>query len=116
MASSSVTPAYTKDENVLFARGGVEKKEDAKYTEFSGLEEDLDAWPSCNSTKRKLKSRHIQVRWLLFGQHRGRLGTDRTAFQLIGIGGTIGTALYVQIGKALMRGGPASLFIGFTFW
>ncbi|KAI9166445.1 putative amino acid permease [Paramyrothecium foliicola] len=44
---------------------------------------------------RKLKSRHIQ---------------------LIGIGGTIGTALYVQIGKSLLNGGPASLFIAFTIW
>lgn len=48
-----------------------------------------------DSTHRKLKARHIQ---------------------LIGIGGTIGTALYVQIGQGLIRGGPASLFIAFTFW
>ncbi|TLS29986.1 hypothetical protein PpBr36_02860 [Pyricularia pennisetigena] len=46
-------------------------------------------------THRKLKSRHIQ---------------------LIGIGGTIGTALYVQIGRGLIAGGPASLFIAFTIW
>jgi amino acid transporter len=46
-------------------------------------------------THRKLKSRHIQ---------------------LIGIGGTIGTALYVQIGRGLMNGGPASLFLAFTLW
>ncbi|KAK3307578.1 amino acid permease/ SLC12A domain-containing protein [Chaetomium strumarium] len=46
-------------------------------------------------THRTLKSRHIQ---------------------LIGIGGTIGTALYVQIGKGLIAGGPASLFIAFTVW
>lgn len=46
-------------------------------------------------THRKLKPRHIQ---------------------LIGIGGTIGTALYIQIGKGLMQGGPASLFIAFTLW
>jgi len=51
--------------------------------------------PSHDETHRKLKSRHIQ---------------------LIGIGGTIGTALYVQIGRGLMQGGPASLFIAFTFW
>ena len=48
-----------------------------------------------DSTHRKLKPRHIQ---------------------LIGIGGTIGTALFVQIGRALIKGGPASLFIAFTFW
>jgi hypothetical protein len=48
-----------------------------------------------DETHRKLKPRHIQ---------------------LIGIGGTIGTALYVQIGQGLIRGGPGSLFIAFTLW
>ncbi|CAJ2510425.1 Uu.00g051280.m01.CDS01 [Anthostomella pinea] len=48
-----------------------------------------------DGTHRKLKPRHIQ---------------------LIGIGGTIGTALYVQIGKGLLNGGPASLSIAFTLW
>lgn len=33
-----------------------------------------------------------------------------------GIGGTIGTALFVQIGKGLLNGGPASLFLAFTIW
>ncbi|KAK8168740.1 amino acid permease/ SLC12A domain-containing protein [Phyllosticta citrichinensis] len=50
---------------------------------------------SGDHTQRRLKPRHIQ---------------------LIGIGGTIGTALYVQIGKGLMNGGPASLFLAFTIW
>ncbi|KAF2460843.1 amino acid permease/ SLC12A domain-containing protein [Lineolata rhizophorae] len=50
---------------------------------------------SSDSTHRKLKPRHIQ---------------------LIGIGGTIGTALYVQIGRGLLQGGPASLFLAFTIW
>ena len=48
-----------------------------------------------DQTHRTLKSRHIQ---------------------LIGIGGTIGTALYVQIGRGLMNGGPGSLFLAFTIW
>lgn len=48
-----------------------------------------------DSTRRTLKPRHIQM---------------------IGMGGTIGTALYVQIGQSLKNGGPASLFIAFTFW
>ncbi|KAF7715852.1 Amino acid/polyamine transporter I [Penicillium ucsense] len=43
-------------------------------------------------TRRKLKPRHLQ---------------------LIGIGGTIGTALYVQIGNNLRTSGPASLLLGF---
>ncbi|RSL85865.1 hypothetical protein BHE90_005027 [Fusarium euwallaceae] len=64
------------------------------------LADDLNASSFHNGTKkdathRKLKSRHIQ---------------------LIGIGGTIGTALYVQIGKGLLNGGPASLFLAFTIW
>ena len=48
-----------------------------------------------DTTHRGLKARHIQ---------------------LIGIGGTIGTALYVQIGRGLTQGGPASLFMAFTIW
>jgi amino acid transporter len=48
-----------------------------------------------DSTHRQLRPRHIQ---------------------LIGIGGTIGTALYVSIGRGLMNGGPASLFMAFTIW
>lgn len=48
-----------------------------------------------DSTHRQLKPRHIQ---------------------LIGIGGTIGTALYVQIGRGLMNGGPGSLFLAFSIW
>ncbi|DAA73722.1 TPA_exp: Uncharacterized protein A8136_4156 [Trichophyton benhamiae CBS 112371] len=50
---------------------------------------------STDHTHRNLKPRHIQ---------------------LIGIGGTIGTALFVQIGKGLLSGGPASLFIAFSWW
>jgi len=50
---------------------------------------------SYDSTHRQLRPRHIQ---------------------LIGIGGTIGTALYVQIGRGLMNGGPANLFLAFTIW
>ena len=46
-------------------------------------------------THRKLKPRHIQ---------------------LIGIGGTIGTALYVNIGRGVLNGGPGSLFLAFTLW
>ncbi|MCJ1395500.1 hypothetical protein MMC18_008386, partial [Xylographa bjoerkii] len=46
-----------------------------------------------DSTHRKLKPRHIQ---------------------LIGIGGTIGTTLFVQIGHGLIDGGPGSLFLAFT--
>lgn len=51
--------------------------------------------PTFDHTRRRLKPRHIQ---------------------LIGIGGTIGTALYVQIGSGLRTSGPASLFLAFTIW
>ena len=54
-----------------------------------------DLKPVYDSTHRRLKPRHIQ---------------------LIGIGGTIGTALFVQIGHGLSQGGPGSLFIAFTIW
>ncbi|PYH77583.1 hypothetical protein BO82DRAFT_423363 [Aspergillus uvarum CBS 121591] len=47
------------------------------------------------ATHRNLKPRHIQ---------------------LIGIGGTIGTTLFVQIGQGLLNGGPGSLFIAFSIW
>jgi len=36
--------------------------------------------------------------------------------QLIAIGGSIGTALFVSIGYGLIEGGPASLFLGFTIY
>ena len=51
--------------------------------------------PTYDHTRRTLKPRHIQ---------------------LIGIGGTVGTALYVQIGQTLLKGGPGSLFIAFSLW
>ncbi|KZZ91720.1 Amino acid/polyamine transporter I [Moelleriella libera RCEF 2490] len=55
----------------------------------------LESGSHRDSTHRRLKPRHIQ---------------------LIGIGGTIGTALYVQIGKGLLNGGPGSLFLAFSLW
>lgn len=36
--------------------------------------------------------------------------------QLFAIGGAIGTSLFVQMGSALPKGGPAGLFIGFVIW
>lgn len=54
-----------------------------------------DASTLVPQTHRKLKNRHVQ---------------------LIGISGVIGTALFVSIGGALQKGGPASLLIAFSFW
>ncbi|KAL4251425.1 Amino Acid-Polyamine-Organocation Superfamily YAT [Pleurotus pulmonarius] len=53
------------------------------------------ATSTSDKTHRNLQNRHIQ---------------------LIGIGGAIGTALFVQIGSALTKGGPGSLFLAFTFY
>lgn len=64
----------------------IERRASVASHNISGVHDD---------THRKLKPRHIQ---------------------LIGIGGTIGTALYVQIGRGLLNGGPGSLFIAFSFW
>ncbi|KAG5916566.1 hypothetical protein E4U42_007600 [Claviceps africana] len=72
---------------------GVDTKE-ASGT-VSALRPSLSGSPGHDATHRKLKSRHIQ---------------------LIGIGGSIGTALYVQIGKGLLSGGPGSLFLAFSGW
>ena len=43
-----------------------------------------------------------------------RLGNRQ--IQLIAIGGSIGTALFVSIGGALAKGGPGSLFIAYTLY
>lgn len=65
-------------------------------TEIKG---DTSSLPSATFEKghvhRKLESRHVQ---------------------LIGIGGTIGVALFVSIANGLVKGGPLSLFLGITLW
>ena len=43
-----------------------------------------------------------------------RLGNRQ--IQLIAIGGSIGTALFVSIGGALNKGGPAGLLLAYTFY
>ncbi|CAH2354614.1 general amino acid permease Agp2p [[Candida] railenensis] len=45
--------------------------------------------------QRKLESRHVQ---------------------LIAIGGSIGTGLFVTIGSSLIKGGPLGLLLAYTFW
>ncbi|PPQ63265.1 hypothetical protein CVT24_006790 [Panaeolus cyanescens] len=67
---------------------------DSKKEKSDVLTEVMSA-TSFGSTTRTLKHRHVQ---------------------LIGIGGTIGTALFVQIGSGLTKGGPASLFLAFSIW
>ncbi|KAH8598862.1 amino acid transporter-like protein [Bisporella sp. PMI_857] len=72
-----------------------EKHEEARIGEHDFDARSASVKISYDSTHRQLRPRHIQ---------------------LIGIGGTIGTALYVQIGRGLMNGGPGSLFLAFTIW
>ncbi|KAK0219515.1 putative carnitine transport protein [Armillaria nabsnona] len=55
----------------------------------------LEGYTHSDQTVRRLKSRHLH--W-------------------IGIGGTIGTALFLQIGYVLPHGGPGSLLLAFVFW
>jgi amino acid transporter len=43
-----------------------------------------------------------------------RLGNRQ--IQLMAIGGTIGTALFVSIGSGLYKGGPGSLFLAYTIY
>lgn len=92
----SVIADYVVHENHY--QGGYEKNHGNNHEEaYIGVREydNVSIKAPYDSTHRQLRPRHIQ---------------------LIGIGGTIGTTLYVQIGKGLMAGGPASLFMAFTIW
>lgn len=86
---------YARNESAM-AAAFTEKGIDEERSELPGYDTPESAsLKGHDQTHRKLKARHIQ---------------------LIGIGGTIGTALYVQIGRGLLNGGPGSLFIAFSFW
>ncbi|KAL7943339.1 amino acid permease/ SLC12A domain-containing protein [Trichoderma barbatum] len=93
MADSIVPPAYSG----RVKEGDLDKGVTTNGTEsLDGVRISMSSGDSNrNTTHRQLKARHIQ---------------------LIGIGGTIGTVLYVQIGKGLLNGGPGSLFLAFSFW
>lgn len=91
--SSAASEYIVQSQNKEYNEYEKNKHEEAKI-ESSGSETG-SIKVSYDSTHRQLRPRHIQ---------------------LIGIGGTIGTALYVQIGRGLMNGGPANLFIAFTIW
>ncbi|AMD18800.1 HBL102Cp [Eremothecium sinecaudum] len=72
----------------------IPKNSDLESNECALIESD-STLTHFNVTQRKLKNRHVQ---------------------LISISGVVGTALFVAIGKALYRGGPASLLLGFIVW
>ncbi|KAL4740182.1 amino acid permease/ SLC12A domain-containing protein [Aspergillus similis] len=95
-APSSVNYVTTASSS-LTKRTGNQGEFSEKVAAIDNREESIEegSKPVYDHTHRKLKPRHVQ---------------------LIGIGGTIGTALYVQIGQTLAKGGPGSLFIAYTLW
>lgn len=97
-----VTATQHGDFSPAVYRSGSKDEKSIGLTKQGAVVDDTDesigdgpAKPTYDQTRRTLKPRHIQ---------------------LIGIGGTVGTALYVQIGQTLLEGGPASLFIAFSLW
>lgn len=93
------TSVATHEQNVGMGKGGkaaaVEHKEVPAYTADEDSTSEISVKIVADHTHRRLRPRHIQ---------------------LIGIGGTIGTALYVAIGRGLLNGGPLNLFLAFTLW
>ncbi|KAK2865170.1 hypothetical protein FQN49_003843 [Arthroderma sp. PD_2] len=69
-------------------------KKNAAYGEAADIYGDAEAAERYGYVARGLKSRHIQF---------------------IALGGTIGTGLFLGIGRALTQGGPLSLLLGYTF-
>ncbi len=96
-SEKEIPPATRRYSETVIAHGVYDESspETKAFTPRASSSHDSELKPVFDYTHRKLKPRHIQ---------------------LIGIGGTIGTALYVQIGRGLINGGPASLFIAFTLW
>ncbi|ODV61368.1 uncharacterized protein ASCRUDRAFT_69873 [Ascoidea rubescens DSM 1968] len=74
----------------------LETKKDEKIIHYNDEVSSVASRVQISSkTHRRLENRHIQ---------------------LIGIGGTIGTALFVSLGRGLYTGGPLSLFLAMTIW
>ncbi|KAI9741592.1 MAG: hypothetical protein M1818_004399 [Claussenomyces sp. TS43310] len=94
MADAVVADALRKSQEVEKKLREEEKGEKVAY-DLGSAEDEASLRISYDSTHRQLRPRHIS---------------------LIGIGGTIGTALYVSIGHGLINGGPGSLFLAFTIW
>lgn len=83
----------------LTSKGSIEaQKVSVEEKENSSLDNnDFPPLPSPHNThtQRTLKERQIQF---------------------MGMGGTIGTAIFVQIGQSLVKGGPANLVLAFIVW
>ncbi|ORY70974.1 amino acid permease/ SLC12A domain-containing protein [Pseudomassariella vexata] len=95
--SSTMPPRYSGDNSGDSSadKNGHDPEKDAFTPGQTHVPSLMNGVVRIDQTHRKLKARHIQ---------------------LIGIGGTIGTALYVQLGRGLLQGGPGSLFLAFSFW
>ena len=83
-----------------YSLGGGDSTRDAVEVGGNRVPQDADLVAFSTSgrtdhTHRNLKPRHVQ---------------------LIGIGGTIATGLFIQIGTGLARGGPANLLLAFIVW
>lgn len=89
--SGSVTPEV----GVGSSRASVEKANDATHFETSVLNSEFLANGNSDGLKRALPNRKVQ---------------------LVAIGGSIGTALFLSIGGVLYRAGPANLFLGFLIY
>lgn len=94
------TSVAAAEQSVGMGKGGgkgakVEQKEVPTYNIDEDSTSEISVKIIADHTHRRLRPRHIQ---------------------LIGIGGTIGTALYVAIGRGLLNGGPLNLFLAFTMW
>ncbi|ODV61452.1 uncharacterized protein ASCRUDRAFT_75464 [Ascoidea rubescens DSM 1968] len=79
----------------VVSKTGENNNQLSQYNEESSLNISNSGFVPVTSTKRKLENRHIQ---------------------LIGIGGAVGIAIYLGIGKGLYIAGPLSLFLAMVIW
>ena len=61
-------------------------------------------------------SSDIQTAYISENVDQLRRGLNNRQIQLMAIGGSIGTALFISIGTGLYEGGPLSLFLTYTFY
>lgn len=72
----------------------------------------ISATPSENGDL--YERRLSQAEWTKYGQTKRGLAPRHV--QIMAIGGSIGTGLFVGIGGSLSRAGPLSLLLGYLFW
>lgn len=86
-ASSNESPPYDDPARVVEEKG-------IRLGEAADMYGDLNSAEEYGYVTRGLKSRHIQF---------------------IALGGTIGTGLFLGIGRAFTQAGPLSILMGYTF-